>query len=311
MADVGALQQAEDAFLAAVDLQAASVELKLTRLGLTARALVSGNGPPIVFIHGGSTSGASWAHLAKQLPDFQCILIDRPGCGLSEMYQQIPGSISDKRLNADRLFVDVVDALGLERAHLACTSLGGWFGFRGAAAHPERLGRMVALGFQIGAEVPKMPLWMRWQPPLAVMPKRVRVNRFMMRKALEAFGMKSAFRTGEISQSDEMLEWMVVLMNNTATSWNEMAGSPFPINSSETYHSSELLKKITKPVLFLWGEEDPWAGETEARTMMSSLSGPAELRMIPHAGHAPWLDALDYVAEAMREHLQEESWKES
>jgi len=303
MADLEALQRAEDRFLAAVGLEASSIELPLKRLGVKVRALESGDGPPIVFIHGGSAAGASWAHLAARLPDFRCVLIDRPGCGFSEMYPEIPRSLAERRRNADLLFGDVVDALDLDKAHLVCTSLGGWFGFRGAAAHPERVDRIVAIAFQIGAEMAHVPVWMRWAPPLALTPKKTWVNKFMMRKALGAFGMKSAFATGELSRGDEMLEWMVAMFNNTAISWNELAGTPFPVNAPETHHSAELLAKIKAPALFLWGDEDPFAGEPEARKMMSSLSGPATLQMIPNAGHAPWLDALDDVAAAVREHL--------
>jgi len=162
---------------------------------------------------------------------------------------------------------------------------------------------MVAVGFQIGAEVPHVPVWMRFQPPPSLMPKRIWVNEFLMRKVLEAFGMKAAFATGEISRSDEMLKWMVALMNNTAMSWNEMVGAPFPIDDPTTYHSSDLLQQITAPTLFVWGEDDPWAGEASARKLMEAMAAPTSLLMLPDAGHAPWLDALDDVANAIRTHL--------
>lgn len=44
-----------------------------------------GEGPPVVFIHGAAVAGSSWVLLADALRDeFRCILVDRPGCGLSD-----------------------------------------------------------------------------------------------------------------------------------------------------------------------------------------------------------------------------------
>ena len=43
-----------------------------------------GDGPPFVLLHGGSVSGTSWATLASALDGVRCILVDRPGCGLSD-----------------------------------------------------------------------------------------------------------------------------------------------------------------------------------------------------------------------------------
>ena len=50
-------------------------------MGLRVQEL--GDGPPILFIHGANTSGTSWATLAAKLPSFRCLLLDRPGTGLS------------------------------------------------------------------------------------------------------------------------------------------------------------------------------------------------------------------------------------
>jgi len=44
---------------------------------------------------------------------------------------------------ADTLVRDVLDALELDTAHVVATSYGGYFAFRGAAAYPDRVGRVV------------------------------------------------------------------------------------------------------------------------------------------------------------------------
>lgn len=59
------------------------------RAGSEVRLQQVGEGPPLVFIHGVAVAGSSWVLLADALKnDFSCLLVDRPGCGLSD---PIPG----------------------------------------------------------------------------------------------------------------------------------------------------------------------------------------------------------------------------
>ncbi len=47
------------------------------------RVLEVGEGVPVLFVHGASSGGSSWAPLVACLSGFRCILLDRPGFGLS------------------------------------------------------------------------------------------------------------------------------------------------------------------------------------------------------------------------------------
>ena len=71
-----------------VGVQTTELRLDLATVGCTVRAQETQDRPPVVFIHRGATAGASWAMLVSWLPDFRCIVIDRPGMGLSELLQQ-------------------------------------------------------------------------------------------------------------------------------------------------------------------------------------------------------------------------------
>ena len=57
--------------------------VQLDRTGVTVRVQEVGTGPPVVFVHGGSNGGASWARWSRRLDGFRCVVLDRPGCGLS------------------------------------------------------------------------------------------------------------------------------------------------------------------------------------------------------------------------------------
>jgi pimeloyl-ACP methyl ester carboxylesterase len=55
-------------------------------------------------------------------------------------------------------------------------------------------------------------------------------------------------------------------------------------------------------VLLLWGEEDTNAGEPEARAFAARLPN-ATLEIVREAGHAPWIDELDFCAKKTRAFL--------
>ena len=74
----------ERALSDSLGLEPVEHRLELPRLGGTLRALEVGDGDPVVFIHGVMTAGASYLSLVASMPDYRCIVIDRPGNGLSE-----------------------------------------------------------------------------------------------------------------------------------------------------------------------------------------------------------------------------------
>jgi Alpha/beta hydrolase family len=81
--DENTYRRAERALWASLHAQPTEHWLELGRTGATVHVQEVGDGAPVVFVHGASTAGTSWASLAARLDEFRCILIDRPGCGLS------------------------------------------------------------------------------------------------------------------------------------------------------------------------------------------------------------------------------------
>lgn len=52
--------------------------------GVRHRVQELGDGPPLVFVHGTSVTGTSFAPLAAQLGEHRCLVLDRAGCGFSD-----------------------------------------------------------------------------------------------------------------------------------------------------------------------------------------------------------------------------------
>lgn len=257
-----------------------------------------GDGPPVVFIHGGSVAGTSWCTLAAALDGRRCVLVDRPGCGLSEPIAGGPlADLDDVHAYADRLLPDLLDALSLDRAAVAATSYGGLFAFRGAATAPERVERIVEYSWSMGAPVRKPPFVARLGgvPGMQTLMTRMPITRGMLVKMLTQFGMGKAIESGAFD--DDMLDWTLRLMRDTDTLRNDLRSSPTLIRPIRGYNDAvflgdDVLARLTMPVLFLWGEDDPNGGPAEARSFANRLPD-AELVLLPGAEHAPWLDDLD------------------
>jgi len=101
-----------------------------------------GEGPPVVLLHGSSTSSLSFLPLLDHLQGVRAFAADRPGFGLSDPVQ-VP---RERFRDAAIAFVDgVVDELGLETCAVAGGSMGGTWALWYALAHPERVDRLVLL----------------------------------------------------------------------------------------------------------------------------------------------------------------------
>jgi pimeloyl-ACP methyl ester carboxylesterase len=298
--DEARYREAERALWASVGAAPSEQFVTLPQIGSAVRVIEVGEGPPVVFVHGGSNAGTSWAHLAAQLPGFRCLLVDRPGCGLSApLATRLTDQPAFDRF-ADTLVVDLLDALGLATAHLVVTSFGGFIGLRSTAAHPDRIDRLVVLSWPMGAPIAKTPLAMRLAtlPRLGRLAARMPANERMATVVLKQIGLRAAVESGRFGP--EALTWFVSLQRHTPTMRNEIDALPRLMTmrgmNESLLHPAALLASISRPTLFLWGRDDPQGGEDLAAPFAAQVPG-AELRMVT-GGHAPWIDDPEGVAGA-------------
>ena len=139
-------------------------------------------------------------------------------------------------------------------------------------------------------------------PGMKALMARVPMSRGMVRGALRQFGLGRAIDSGRFD--DDMLDWAHALLRDTNTMANEIRSLPdvvTPIRgiNRDLLLTDELLAKLTMPVLFLWGADDPNGGAAVARDFAPRLPD-AELVIIPDAEHAPWLDNLEMCASHTR-----------
>jgi pimeloyl-ACP methyl ester carboxylesterase len=98
-----------------------------------------GAGAPVVLVHGLGYARWGWEPVADLLAErFEVVLLDNRGIGESDAP---PGPYAVADLTGDVL--GVMDAAGLERAHVVGTSLGGMVAQELALTAPERVLRLV------------------------------------------------------------------------------------------------------------------------------------------------------------------------
>lgn len=292
-------REAERRLWDSVGIAPTEQRVHLEKTGITIRIQEVGEGEPVVFLHGASNSGSSWADLVARLEGFRCLLVDKPGTGMSEPFPKPFTDISTFQAFADAFVPDVLDALGLGSADVVSTSYGGYTALRAAAAHPERIGRVVEFGWTVGAPTGKLPALMRWAtiPMLSRLMTSLPVTESAVRMMFKQIGLRQALEAGRISQ--ETIGSYRALLNYTDTMRNEIKAGPrliFPRGMDERiYLPADLLARIETPVYFLWGEEDPFGDAKVARAFVAQIPN-AQLELLPGAGHAVWIDDPDHAA---------------
>lgn len=281
------------------------------RSGGRVRVQEVGDGVPFVLLHGASIAGSSWAMLATALDGVRCILVDRPGCGLSEPI--VGGPLRDLAAvqnYADRLLGDLLDALDLDTAAVGATSYGGYFALRGAVAIPERVTGIVEYSWPVGAPCNRVPVAARIGavPGARSLMIHTPMNRRMVKASLRNFGLGRAIDSGAFD--DHMVDWTYALLRQTDTLANDLRSSPelfTPIRGQnrDVLFADELLTRLSMPVLFLWGQDDPNGGATVAREFAPRLPG-SRLVVVPDAEHAPWIDDLETCRTHTRSFLLEQ-----
>jgi pimeloyl-ACP methyl ester carboxylesterase len=304
--DEAGYREAEDALWAVEGVRPTERWLDLTRARTRVRMLVVGEGEPVLFVHGASNSGTSWAPLAARLCGFQCLLLDRPGCGLSEPLGRTFDDVESFGRFAESLVVDVLDALRIERAHIVSTSLGGYHALRTAAVHQHRVRSLTEVGWTVGAPVEKTPIIMRiaGMRRLGRLMTRVQINERMARSMLAQIGLRQAIEANRLPH--EAIDWWRAQVNLTDTMRNEIAASPPIIRPLRGVNDTilltdDVLARITSPTLFVWGADDPFGGESVARAFVPRIPG-ARLEIVP-GGHAVWMDDAKRVADLVGDFL--------
>ncbi len=297
--------EAERALWAHYGLQPKEQFLKLEEPAARLRVLEFGEGEPVLFVHGTAGPG-SWASLVSELRGFRCLVLDRPGWGLSSAIDF--SNYEPKSLAVDVLR-GVLDALGLARAHILGASIGNVWALGLAAQHPSRVDRVVLLGGSpLVPEIPVPKIIRLLASPLGALMVRLPDKPARIRSILRQNGHGPSLDAGRIP--DEFVDWRVTLGRETDSMRNERdmvrasvvsGGSWQP---GVTFDATEL-RSLERPALYVYGSADP-VGSADVWKRTVSMLPRGDLHLVNGGGHMPWFDAPEEIGADVSRFLGEE-----
>ena len=242
--------------------------------GTPVRLQRAGDGAPLLFLHGAG-AGGRWLSFQEALARrFDVLSPTHPGHAGSPAAEWIE-DILDLAFH----YLDLLDALRLDRVHLVGASLGGWIAAEMAVIASHRLSSLVLIDpvgikvdgwiypFLFGMELPELvaTVFHRPEAALALAPK------------------------------DQSVDTLVELYRQNAAlarvAWNPYLYDP---------RLRRRLARIGAPTLLAWGEHDRLAPLVCADTWRKEIAG-ARLTTFRHSGHVPHLEEPEAVAAAIAE----------
>ncbi len=250
---------------------------------------VHGEGEPLVLING---AGACIEMLYKLIPiysrDFQVVLFDNRGVGKTDK----PDVTYTTQLMADDL-AGLLDAIGINSAHVRGTSMGGMIAQEFALRYPNRVRSLILVVTCCGG-------------PHSIMPRSddmARICNLPPKAASEA--LLRLFITDEfISEKPEFFQQLVAFTVKHPFAQNSLQKHLQAITSHNTY---DRLPKITVPTLLLAGDADSVIPVENSRVLETRIFN-AELILFKNAGHmlleagnGPHEATIDFIKRHRRE----------
>jgi 2,6-dioxo-6-phenylhexa-3-enoate hydrolase len=240
----------------------------------------AGSGPAVVMLHGGGPGASGWSNYYRNIEalvaaGYRVLLIDSPGFNKSgEIVTDIPRNL----LNA-RATKGVLDALGIEQAHLVGNSMGGASALCFALAFPERLARMVLMGPGAqGASIlqPQPGEGIKHMFKLYAQPSYANFEAM-----LDVF----VYNPGAITEELRQGRW-----NNIESNLNHLknfveSAKLCPVTK---WDLSARFPEIAHKTLITWGRDDRFVPIDHGLRMISTMQD-ARLHIFPKCGHwAQW-----------------------
>lgn len=249
------------------------VELHLAEAG-------PADGQPVLLLHGYADSWYSWAPVLERLPDgVRAIVPTLRGHGDSER-PACCYRLADFAADA----VALLDALGIQRAHVVGHSMGSLIAQRLAIEHPERVERLALVGSTATAVndvvVGFNEVVQRLEDPID--PAFI----YEFEAGTAASPLPPVFLAGVVAAAAKA----------PARVWRDaMAG----LLSAEAAHD---LSRIRAPTLVVWGEHDGMFGRSDQDSLLRAIPG-ARLLAYGDAAHSPNWEVPDRITADLVEFL--------
>jgi pimeloyl-ACP methyl ester carboxylesterase len=262
----------------------------ITLDGARMRYLRSGDGPPLLLLHGLLGYSFSWRYAIPVLANQATVhAVDMLGVGFSDRPAAIDCSL---RASAERLLL-FLDSVGVESCDLLGTSHGGAVSMMAAALSPERIRRLILVapvnpwsrkGAGIAAFLssrPVSPIFLRLAPHLGF------THNFLLRRL---YGDPGRIRPGTLAGYSApfaipgLFEHSLKILRTWSRDLSEL---------------QSVLPRIAHiPTLLLWGSTDA-AVDPASAIPLSKQFEKCQLRIFDGVGHLPYEEIPDEFNQAV------------
>ncbi len=248
-----------------------------TKKGIRAEVREAGEGAPLVYFHGAGGLLPREPLLERLAERYHVYAPVWPGYG-QEPTEDLVEDMLDFTLHG----WDVIDALGLERPHLAGHSMGGMIAAEMAAINPhglEKLALISAVGLWIDAHpIPDIFAMLPFELPPLLFADPARGESIL---------------TGGVDFSDS--EALKTFMVGNARRLGTAGKILFPIPNRRL---SKRLYRLTAPTLVVWGQQDRLVPPVYADQWLKLIPGATRV-MVDDAGHMVPYEQPEAVAAAI------------
>jgi pimeloyl-ACP methyl ester carboxylesterase len=238
---------------------------------LTINYDVQGEGEPLLLIPYTSADHACYAfQLPAYTEHFSCIAVDLPGSGESDK----PTGPYSTEGYADQLAA-FLDAIGIERAHVAGVSLGAGVGVHLAARHPDRVGSLsLHSGWSTSDDYLKLVVE-QWRTLASVLPTIADV-------VIQAI-FPWCFTPEMYAARPDSISMLVDFVRSRPA--QPVDAFRAQIDAVVTHDASAVLSEIGAPTLITFGARDLVCSTRFAEPLESGITG-SELVVFEHLSHA-------------------------
>lgn len=236
----------------------------------------TGDGLPVVFIHGACEDHSIWNQQVKHFSRLcKTVVLDLPGHGKSDPLRE--ASID----SYSRLLSSFLEAVGIEKAVIVGHSMGGAIALKFCLKQPAKVLALILV--DTGAKLGVHPVFME-----AIRKDHVRA----LKQFVSKYGVSK-------STSEQTLKTILNLMCNTS---GQTAIADF--EACDSFDVRDQISDIRVPTLIIVGEDDSMTPLKWSEFMKEKIKG-SKIRIIPESSHFPMIENPQELNRAIEEFIRE------
>jgi pimeloyl-ACP methyl ester carboxylesterase len=250
----------------------------------------TGEGPPLVLVHGTPWSSWSWRHVVPHLADRHLVYaFDLLGFGASEKRRGQDVSIAAHGVRLAQL----VEVWGLESPSVIAHDIGGAITLRAHLLHGVPIAALALIDVVAIGE---------WGSPFYRLVGRHQEVFEELPPAIHEGVVRAYVNTAQPRQLERAVEDALI------TPWLGTDGQPAfyrQIAQGDQQHTLEVeprYREIEAPTLVVWGEADPWLSPSLGRELAGRIPN-ARFELLPDTGHLVQEEEPQRLAQLALEHL--------